>query len=65
MRKRGGAWWCRFHKWAAILWASVGVALCLVFSDSVLWVGLMSAYANVVGHWGAYQGARAEDVNER
>lgn len=32
----------------------------LWWHDSVLWVGLISCYANAVGHFAAYQGTRAE-----
>lgn len=32
--------------------------------DSVLWVALMSIWANVVGHASAWQGARAEEQAE-
>jgi hypothetical protein len=31
--------------------------------DSVLFVGLVSCYANAVGHFSAYQGTRAEAAN--
>jgi hypothetical protein len=33
----------------------------LWWSDLVTWVAWMSLYANVVGHWSAYQAARAEE----
>jgi len=28
-----------------------------------LWVAFMSLYANFIGHWSAYQAARAEKSN--
>lgn len=49
-----------FHGWATIVWATVGVPLTLLWPRSVLWVALMSVWANVVGHWGAWQASRAE-----
>lgn len=35
----------------------------LWWHDSVLWLGLISCYANAVGHFSAYQGSRAEGAN--
>jgi len=52
-----------FHGWATLVWATVGLAITLRFPDSVLWVGLMSVWANVVGHWGAWQASRVEDAD--
>ena len=50
----------RFHKWAVLTWATVGTVVTLTFPDSILWVALMSLYANIASHWSAYQAARAE-----
>lgn len=32
----------------------------LWWKDSILFIGIVSVYANVVSHWGSYQAARAE-----
>jgi hypothetical protein len=41
------------------LWIGLLVPSLLWWKNSILWVVLMSAYANIVGHWSAYQGSRA------
>jgi hypothetical protein len=50
-----------FHKWATIVWLLLAIPNYLWWSDLVTWVAWMSLYANVVGHWSAYQAARAEE----
>jgi TM2 domain-containing membrane protein YozV len=52
-----------FHGWATLAWAGIGVPLTLLWPHSVMWVALMSVWANVVGHWGAWQASRSE-VND-
>lgn len=47
------------------LWATVGVFLCVVFRNSILWIGLISAYANIATHWGGHLGWRAKRAAER
>jgi len=42
------------------VWALLLIPTMLWWKESVLWVAIMSLYANVVGHWSAYQGSRAE-----
>jgi hypothetical protein len=49
-----------FHGWATLLWVAVGLPMTVVYPDSIFWVAMMSVWANVVGHWGAWQAARAE-----
>ena len=36
----------------------VGVPITVIFPDSIFWVAMMSIWANVAGHWGAWQAAR-------
>lgn len=57
--------WKRLHLALTAAWALAIVPTLLWWRDSVLWVALMSCYANVAGHWAAYQGARAEDDSQR
>jgi branched-subunit amino acid transport protein len=52
--------WRHLHAAAVAVWAALTVPTVLWWHDSVLWVGLMSCYANLVGHFSAYQAARAE-----
>lgn len=51
----------RFHAVMTCVWLSLLVPTLLWWRESVLWVAVMSLYANVVGHWAAYQAARAEE----
>jgi hypothetical protein len=44
------------------LWAALLVPTLLWWRDSILWVAAMSLYANFIGHWSAYQAARAEEA---
>lgn len=52
-----GVW---LHTIGAVVWALLIIPTLLWWRDSVFWVATMSLYANVVGHWSARQGARAE-----
>lgn len=57
------AFYRRFHATATVTWVALMYPTVHWWHDSVLWVGVMSAYANVVGHFSAYQGTRAEAAN--
>lgn len=37
----------------------------LWWRESILWIAFMSLWANVVGHWSAYQAARAEEAAQQ
>lgn len=52
----------KLHLVLAIVWLILMVPTVTLWRDSVLWVGIISVYANVVSHWGAYQAARAEQA---
>ena len=54
--------WRRFHLGFMLLWLLLIVPSWLWWSESVLWVILISIDANIVGHWGAFQAARAEQA---
>lgn len=51
----------RLHASLTAAWFLLVIPTVLWWHDSVLWVGLISCYANAVGHFAAYQGTRAED----
>lgn len=53
----------RLHFWLTLLWVSLIVPTVLWWSQSILWVLLMSIWANAATHWGAYQAARAENAS--
>jgi hypothetical protein len=52
----------RLHGWLTIVWAAAVIPTVLWWRESILWIGLISCYANFVGHWSAWQAARAEGV---
>lgn len=49
-----------FHKWATIVWILLLIPSILFWKESILWIILMSVWANIAGHWSAYQASRAE-----
>jgi hypothetical protein len=53
--------WRRFHAGMTVAWVVLVLPTVVWWRDSVLWVALMSIWANVVGHWSAYQATRAEE----
>lgn len=46
------------------LWVSLMVPTVVWWKESILWVAVMSVWANVGSHWSAYQGVRAEERGE-
>ena len=50
----------RFHAGATGTWVTLAIPTVMWWSTSILWVGLMSIWANVAGHWSAWQASRAE-----
>lgn len=53
-------WWRRIHASGTVVWFLAIIPTLLWWHDSVLFVGIASCYANAVGHFSAWQGARAE-----
>lgn len=54
--------WRHFHAVMTVFWGVTMIPTWFVFKTLELrYVAWMSEYANMVGHWSAYQGARAED----
>lgn len=52
--------WVRLHTGLTCAWIVLVAPTLLLWRDSVLWVALMSLWANIAAHWSAAQGARAE-----
>lgn len=50
----------RLHLILTWLWVLLIVPTILWWKESILFIGIVSVYANVVSHWTAYQAARAE-----
>jgi hypothetical protein len=50
----------RLHFWLTIAWIVLLIPTVLWWRTSILWVLMMSIWANTSTHWSAWQGARAE-----
>lgn len=53
--------WRHFHAALTVAWLLAVIPTVLWWRESVLWVALMSAWANAAAHFSAWQGSRAED----
>lgn len=51
------------HAILILIWLALLFPTIRWWKDSILWVASMSIWSNVAGHFAAYQGARAEDMN--
>jgi hypothetical protein len=58
-------WAPRIHGGLATLWIILIIPTMMWWHDSILWVLLISIYANIVGHWSAYQAAHAEKTMQK
>ena len=54
----------RCHLVAAVMWVGLAIPSLIWWKDSVLWVILISIYANIVGHLSGYSAARANQAAE-
>ena len=54
----------RCHLVAAVMWVGLAIPSLIWWKDSVLWVILISIYANIVGHLSGYA-ARADQRRKR
>lgn len=50
----------RLHVALAGLWTLLLIPTILWWKESILWVLVISVYANIAGHWSGYQAARAD-----
>jgi fatty acid desaturase len=50
------------HAILTVVWALLAVPTLVWWKESILWVALMSLYANFVGHFSAWQAVRAEEA---
>jgi MFS-type transporter involved in bile tolerance (Atg22 family) len=65
MAKRADVKWIRrLHLVMACVWLILAVPTILWWKDSVLWVAILSLYANFAAEASGYQGARAEQAAE-
>lgn len=54
----------RCHLVAGVMWVGLAIPSLIWWKDSVLWVILISIYANIVGHLSGYSAARADQAAE-
>ncbi|HCI8904070.1 hypothetical protein AB0026_03180 [Klebsiella pneumoniae] len=54
----------RCHLVAAVMWVGLAIPSLIWWKDSVLWVILISIYANIVGYLSGYSAARADQAAE-
>lgn len=50
----------KFHGWATVVWFILAVPICILLANSLAFVVWVSVYAVVIGHFSAWQAARAE-----
>jgi predicted ferric reductase len=53
--------WRHVHATLTVVWFLAVVPTMLWLKESVLWVALMSCWANAAAHFSAWQGSRSED----
>lgn len=53
----------RLHGALVAVWVVLIVPTLLWWRESILWVAFMSLYANIAGHWAAWQSTRAEEAS--
>jgi len=53
-----------FHAGATVVWLALLAPTLLWWRESVLWVAVMSLYANFAAHFAAWQAARAETKDD-
>lgn len=49
-----------FHGWMTVVWGALIYPTLIFWHSSILWVALMSVWANFVGHFSSWQAARVE-----
>lgn len=54
----------RLHLALTVLWSILLIPTLIWWKESVLWIAIMSLYANFVGHFSAYQAAKAEEKQD-
>lgn len=51
----------QIHLILTAVWVMLIIPTLLWWRDSILWIAFMSLYANIAGHWAAYEGAKAKE----
>lgn len=50
----------RIQFWLTIMWVVLLIPSMLFWKESVPWLVFISVWANIAGHWSAYEGAKEE-----
>lgn len=58
-------WLRRFHLVMMIVWAGLAVPGLIWWKESIMFVIIMSLYANFAAEFAAFQGARGEEKQEQ
>lgn len=56
-------WLRRFHAGATVVWIGLITPTLIWWRESILWIALMSIWANIAAHAAAWAGSRAEEAN--
>jgi hypothetical protein len=56
--------WAKFHAVWTCIWFILIFVTVIWWRESVLWIALMSAWANFAAHLAGYQGSRAERATD-
>lgn len=54
----------RLHFALTVFWTIFAIPVLIWWRDSIVLILLISIYANIVGHWSAYEAARSKEVND-
>jgi hypothetical protein len=52
----------RFHAVMTLVWLVLAIPSLLWWKNSITWIIVLSVWTNIASHFGAWQGARAEDA---
>jgi hypothetical protein len=55
--------WAVFHAVMTVVWFLLLIPSLLWWKESILWVIVLSVWANAAGHWSSYQAAKADEHN--
>jgi len=53
------------HTALTLVWAVLAIPTLLYWRESVLWVTLMSLWANIASHWAAREAAKAKESQSK
>lgn len=51
----------RLHAFLMVFWAVMLVPTLFWWKESILWIAIVSIYANFVGHWDGFEAAKGKE----